>query len=912
MDIDSLSVYVGPNVHAREAVIRLRLDVKPSYADSLKRLGPDVIDKLAAVLPGLAREQAEWLAALRDGEALSIGDLVGKLALALQHAAGIDGTLAWSAPTDDPDVVEVFYSYGNEDIGVEAGEVACDLLAAIARADEGFPDLHEDVDDFLAYADRRSLGPSAMELVRAAQARDIPVYRLNDASLIQVGQGKYQQRIEAALTSKTSHIAVEIASDKNLANRLLADLGLPVPKQRVVYDVDEAIAAAERIGYPVVVKPLDGNHGRGVTVNITSEDGVADAFDTADAEGSAVVVETMLRGDDHRLLVVNGQLVAAARRVPGHVKGDGRHTIAELVDIVNQDPRRGVGHENVLTRIELDIQAKAMLEEKGYTAETVPADGEEVYLRKTANISTGGTAVDVTDTIHPDNKLMAERAIQAIGLDVGAVDFLTTDITKSHRDTGGGICEINAGPGLRMHIAPSEGTPRDVGGAIMDMLFPPGTQSRIPIAALTGTNGKTTTSRMLAHILKMAGHVVGQTSTDAVMIDGNVTVKGDMTGPYSANMVLRDPTVDIAVLETARGGIVRSGLGYNFCDVGAVLNVTSDHLGLGGVDTLDGLARVKRVIAEVTRGTVVLNADDEQTLKMAAFSPAERIMYVTQDPEHELVREHIRLGKPAVVLEQGVNGDQIVIYDNGRQMPLIWTRLVRATLEGKALHNVENAMFAAGMAYALGKTLDQIRTGLRTFDNSFFQSPGRMNVFDELGFRVILDYGHNEAAVEAMVDLVDRLKPRGQRIVGVTCPGDRRDEDVAAIAAKVAGHFDTYICHRDDDPRDRRPDEIPELMKAGLIANGVSPDAITIVEEESKSLEVALSLAEPDDLVLFFCEGITRCWKQIIHFTPKFTAPGPEPVAKRLAASAFDVPDGFVLTSDDRGVLIVPANDRET
>ena len=440
--------------------------------------------------------------------------------------------LAWSEPTDDPDVVEVFYSYGNEDIGIEAGEVACDMLAAIARAERGgSPDLDKDVEDFLAYADRRSLGPSAMELVRAAQARDIPVYRLNDASLIQVGQGKYQQRIEAALTSKTSHIAVEIASDKNLANRLLADLGLPVPKQRLVYNVDEAIGAAERIGYPVVIKPLDGNHGRGVTVDITDEDGIAAAFETADAEGSAVVVETMLRGDDHRLLVVNGQLVAAARRVPGHVKGDGRHTIAELVDIVNQDPRRGVGHENVLTRLELDDQAKSLLEEKGYTAETVPAEGEEVYLRKTANISTGGTAVDVTDTIHPDNKLMAERAIRAIGLDVGAVDFLTTDITKSYRETGGGICEINAGPGLRMHIAPSEGTPRDVGGAIMDMLFPPGTQARVPIAALTGTNGKTTCSRMLAHILKMAGHVVGQTSTDAVVIDGNVTVKGDMTGP---------------------------------------------------------------------------------------------------------------------------------------------------------------------------------------------------------------------------------------------------------------------------------------------------------------------------------------------------------------------------------------------
>ena len=911
MNIDSLSVYVGPNVHAREAVIRLRVDVRPIYAESLGGLGAEVIDRLAAVLPGLAREQAEWLAALHAGEALSVGDLVGKLALALQHAAGIDGTLAWSEPTDDPDVVEVFYSYGHEEIGIEAGEVACDMLAAIARDEDESGDLHEDVDDFLAYADRRSLGPSAMELVRAAQARDIPVYRLNNASLIQVGQGKYQQRIEAALTSKTSHIAVEIASDKNLANSLLADLGLPVPRQRLVYSVDEAMAAAERIGYPVVVKPLDGNHGRGVTVDIAGEDGIAAAFEFADAEGSAVVVETMLRGDDHRLLVVNGQLVAAARRVPGHVRGDGRHTIAELVDIVNQDPRRGVGHENVLTRLELDSQAEGLLEDKGYTAQTVPAEGEEVYLRKTANISTGGTAVDVTDTIHPDNKLMAERAIRAIGLDVGAVDFLTTDITKSYRETGGGICEINAGPGLRMHIAPSEGTPRDVGGAIMDMLFPPGTQARVPIAALTGTNGKTTCSRMLAHILKMAGHVVGQTSTDAVMIDGNVTVKGDMTGPLSANMVLRDPSVDIAVLETARGGIVRSGLGYNFCDVGAVLNVASDHLGLGGVDTLDDLARVKRVVAEVTRGTVVLNADNEHTLKMAAFSPASQVMYVTRDPEHELVREHIRLGKPAIVLELGLNGEQIVIYDNGRQMPLMWTHLIPATLEGKALHNVENAMFAAGMAYALGKTLDQVRTGLRTFDTSFFQSPGRMNVFDEHGFRVILDYGHNEAAVGSMVDVVDRLKPRGRRIVGVTCPGDRRDEDVAAIAAKVAGHFDTYICHRDDNLRDRRPDEIPRLMRAALIAEGVAPDVITIIEEEERALDAALSQAQPDDLVLFFCEGITRCWKRIVHFTPTFTAPGPVPVTKRLAASAFDVPDGFVLASDDRGVLIVPATDRE-
>ena len=415
----------------------------------------------------------------------------------------------------------------------------------------------------------------------------------------------------------------------------------------------------------------------------------------------------------------------------------------------------------------------------------MPPEGEVVFLRKTANLSTGGTAIDVTDVIHPDNKLMAERAIRAVGLDIGGVDFLTTDITQSYRDTGGAICEINAGPGMRMHIAPSEGKGRDVGGAVMDMLFPAGTPARIPIAALTGTNGKTTTARMLAHVLKMAGHVVGQTSTDAVYIDGNVTVKGDMTGPKSAPAwccATRRSTW--RCIETARGGIVRAGLGYRFCDVGAVLNVTSDHLGLGGVDTVEELAEVKRLVVEVAKDTAVLNADNEHTLKMAAYTAAKHICYVTRNPDHPLVREHIRLGQRAVVLEQGLNGDQIVIYDNGSQLPLIWTHLIPATVEGKALHNVENAMFTAAMAYALGLSLDQIRTGLRTFDNTFFQSPGRMNIFDEHGFRVILDYGHNEAAVGAMVDLVERLNPIGKRIVCVTAPGDRRDEDIRDIAAQ--------------------------------------------------------------------------------------------------------------------------------
>jgi cyanophycin synthetase len=912
MEIVSTAVYVGPNVFAKQPLIRLTVDLHRRADMPVSEVADRVLPPLLQRLPGLATARAETGEALVDrlerNPDARLGELLAHLALALMNRAGAPAATAFTRPGAHPDEVEVLYGYESEEVGLEAGDVARAMLIELIapREDGPPPDLDETIEDFVDYAGRRALGPSALALVRAAEARDIPWVRLNDASLIQLGQGRHQRRIEAALTSQTSHIAVEIASDKELCSRLLSDLGLPVPKQRMVRSPEDAVRAATRIGYPVVVKPVDGNHGRGVAVNLATDAEVEDAFEVAEAEGSGVVVESMILGDDHRLLVVGGKLVAAARRMPGHVVGDGTRTVAELVEIVNQDPRRGAGHENMLTRLELDAVADRLLAERGMTAASVPAAGEVVYLRKTANLSTGGTAIDVTDVIHPDNRLMAERAIQAVGLDLGGVDFLTADITASWRDTGGAICEINAGPGMRMHIAPSEGQGRDVGGAVIDMLFPAGAPARIPVAALTGTNGKTTTARMLAHVLKMAGHVVGQTSTDAVYIDGNVTVKGDMTGPASARMVLRDPTVDMAVIETARGGIVRAGLGYDFCDVGAVLNVTSDHLGLGGVDTVDQLAEVKRLVVEVAKDTAVLSADNEHTLKMAAHAPAQHICYVTMNPENPLVREHIRLGKRAVVLEKGVNGEQIVIYDNGGQIPLIWTHLIPATLEGKALHNVENAMFTAAMAYALGKSLDQIRNGLRTFDNTFYQSPGRMNVFDEYGFRVILDYGHNEAAVGAMVDLVERLNPLGRRIVCVTCPGDRRDEDIRAIARVVAGKFDAYVCHSDDNPRGREATEVPEMIRAELIDCGVDPAAVEIAPSEAASVQTALEMARPNDLVLIFCDAITATWKQIIYFRPA-EAPAPPAPERVVAAAGFAVPDGWRLVSDDRGVRIAPA-----
>nr|MBA3445881.1 cyanophycin synthetase [Gemmatimonadales bacterium] len=533
-----------------------------------------------------------------------------------------------------------------------------------------------------------------------------------------------------------------------------------------------------------------------------------------------------------------------------------------------------------------------------------------VFLRSTGNLSTGGTATDVTDQVHPDNIEMAVRAVKAIGLDVGGVDFLSTDVTESYKDVGGAICEVNAAPGFRMHMAPSEGRPRDVGGPVMDMLFPPGTPTRIPIAAITGTNGKTTTARMLAHIQKLAGHHVGLTSTDGVYINGQRTVAGDMTGPVATRMVLSDPSVDVAVLEIARGGLLRAGMGVRTCDVGAVLNVKADHLGLRGIGTLEQLAEVKRIVVEVARETAILNADDPLCLKMADYTEAKNLCYATMDPTHELVGEHIKAGGRGVVLETGIKGQMITIYDHGANIPLLWTHLIPATLEGRAMHNVQNAMFAAAMAFSMGLKLEDIRHGLRTFDTTFFQAPGRMNIYDEHPFKVILDYGHNPAAVEAMCALVERLDVSGRRICVIAVPGDRRDEDISEIGRIAAGHFERYICRRDDQLRGRRSDEVPELLRKALMSHGVSDEQILVIPSEEEAIDTALRQAATGDLLLIFADAITRSWKQVIQFRPEAPPPTgerlrasrPEPVTASAAAVQEDHRHEFV--RDSRGVRI--------
>ncbi|HLS46890.1 MAG TPA: cyanophycin synthetase [Gemmatimonadales bacterium] len=881
MRILDRTVYVGPSLYAHFPVIRLDVDLGVLEDWPSARLGPDFINGLLAALPGLSEHGCSYgepgglVRRLTEGEGTWMGHILEHVAIELQNIAGHPLTFGKTRSLGPRGHYWIVYQYEQREVGLEAGELARTLLLSLLprelRDEDAVPrgfDFAAERDDFIRFTQRHALGPSTAALVHAAEERRIPWMRPGSNSLIQFGHGRYRRRVQATVTSETSHIAVELASDKEETNRILANLGLPVPAQELVQTVGGALRAAESIGYPVVVKPYNANHGRGISIHLTDADQVRAAFEMARELSRSVLIESYVTGYDHRMLVVNGKLIAVAQRIPGHVVGDGIHTVEQLVAEVNADPRRGIGHEKVLTRLEFDAQAEQLLARRGYTRDSVPDAGEPVYLRLTGNLSTGGTAIDMTDVVHPDNVEMAVRTVKAIGLDVGGVDFLTSDITRSFKEVGGAIVEVNAAPGFRMHMAPSEGKPRDVAGPVLDMLFPPGAPSRIPIAAVTGTNGKTTTARMLAHIHKLAGHLVGLTSTDGVYIDGQPTVAGDMTGPRATRMVLSDPFVDVAVLEIARGGLLRAGMGVRQVDVGAVLNVKADHLGRRGIDTVEELAKVKRIVVEVARDTAVLNADDPLCLAMADHTDAKHVCYVTMNPEHELVREHIQAGGRGIVLEGSMTGRMITLYDHGAHIPLLPAHLIPATLDGRAVHNVQNAMFAAAMAFSMGLKLENIRHGLQTFDTTFFQAPGRGNVFDEHPFKVILDYGHNPAAIEAMVQFVDRLQADGRRIVILSAPGDRRDEDIREIARIAAGWFDYYICRRDDGLRGRGPDEVPGLLKDGLVEFGVPEEQIALVPDEQEATAAGLAAARPGDLLLVFGDSITRTWEQIVNFRP--------------------------------------------
>ncbi|GGM18263.1 cyanophycin synthetase [Nakamurella endophytica] len=877
-------VYRGPNYWSYEPAVHFVVDIGGLEDTPTDRL-PGFTEMLLAALPGLQDHQCSRG---RDGgfverlhEGTWAGHVTEHVALELQRTAGHEITRGKTRSTGERGVYHVIFGYLDETVGTMAGRLAVRLVNALVAESDRTPPPEPDFDfraeheAFLRTSQRVAFGPSTQAILDEAIARDIPWQRLNSASLVQLGHGVHQQRIRATMTSQTSSLAVDIASDKELTNRLLAAAGLPVPASDVVRTADDAVRVARRIGYPVVVKPLDGNHGRGVAINLTTPEAVRAAFTVAydESRRGHVLVESFITGRDYRVLVVGGNMVAIAERVPAHVLGDGTSTVAELVEATNADPRRGVGHEKVLTRIAVDDAAVALVREQGYAMTDVPPRGEMVKLALTGNMSTGGISIDRTFEAHPDNVDIAEEAARVVGLDIAGIDFLCPDITQPVRETGGGICEVNAAPGFRMHSHPTVGEPQYVAKPVVDLLFPPGTPARIPIVAVTGTNGKTTTTRMIGHIFKGMGRKVGMTSTDGVVIDDRLVIRADASGPKSARMVLQNPRVDFAVFEVARGGILREGLGYSRNDVAVVLNVAPDHLGLRGIDTVEQLARVKQVIVEAVprNGAAVLNADDPLVAGMRRVCAGE-VVWFSLDPDNRMISDHCRRGGKAVVLERGELGELVVLVHGRRRMPLAYTHLLPATFNGKARFNVQNAMAAAGAAYCAGAHLHDIRAGLRSFTPSYYQAPGRMNLTEVHGVKVVVDYCHNAPAMVALGDFVDRyfddVGPieRPQRIGVIATAGDRRDQDMRDLGREAARHFDVMVVREDLRLRGRQPGETAALIVEGAREAqqaGRRLKEIDVVLDEIDATRSAVERANSGDLVVLCVDRARAVWDEL-------------------------------------------------
>lgn len=893
LTIRSTRVYRGPNVWSYEQAIHLVVDlgVLEQYPTNLL---PGFTDQLVELLPNIEAhtcsrgQRGGFVERLREGTWL--GHVAEHIALQLQQEAGHDMRRGKTrAVRDEVGVYNVIYGFMDERVGLAAGALAVRLVNHLVQPEEGF-DFATALDEFLVRAGRTAFGPSTGAIIEEAVSRDIPWTRLNEHSLVQLGQGVHAQRIRATMTSQTSALAVDIAGDKNLTTRLLASAGLPVPKAETVRTADGAVSAARRVGFPVVVKPLDGNHGRGVVLNLTSDEEVRDAFVIAQAQSrrGVVQVESFITGKDYRCLIIGGRMAAIAERVPAHVVGDGEHTVQELVDITNSDPRRGVGHEKVLTRIKVDDAAIELVREQGFGMDEVPPADKMVKLALTGNMSTGGISVDRTFDAHPDNIEIAEEAARMIGLDVAGIDFICPDITAPVRETGGAICEVNAAPGFRMHTHPTVGEPQFIAKPVVDLLFPPGAPSRVPIVAVTGTNGKTTTSRMLAHIMKGLGRKVGMTSTDGIVIDERLVIKADASGPRSARMVLQNPRVDFAIMEVARGGILREGLGYDRNDIAVVTNIQADHLGLRGVDSLEDLAAVKSVVVEAVPrdGYAVLNADDPLVRKMRRRCSGTIVWFSMEPPGSEVrdfIDERCRRGARAVVLESSERGEMIVLKQGRRSMPLAWTHLLPSTFNGAARMNVANALAAAGAAFAAGAPLHDIRQGLRTFDTSYYLSPGRLNRLEVNNAEVFVDYCHNPPGMERLGEFVEAYVGQRQgstdhrisRIGMIGAAGDRRDEDVRELARVAAQHFDVLIMREDDNLRRRPAGEAAALLVEGAReaqAGGARVRQIETVLDEHDAVRHAVLRANPGDVVVLCVDQHAKVLNELESFSQKAQA----------------------------------------
>lgn len=864
----------GPNYWSgyRKKLIVMRLDLEDfehTPTDKIDSFGP----RLEELMPGLFKhgcsyqEPGGFLRRVEEGT--WAGHVVEHLALELQTLAGMDTGYGRTRETSQAGVYNVVFSYVEEDAGRYAARAAVKLfedLAAGKPLEELQGAVAEDVQRLREIREDVRFGPSTGAIVQEAENRDIPHIRLNAQSLVQLGYGVNQQRIQATVTGRTNMIAVDLASDKDATKKLLGSMGVPVPRGVLIVEEDEIERAVERLGFPVAVKPLDANHGKGITVGLNTADEVRAAFPVAKRYSRRVIVEQSLTGQDFRALVINNRLVAVAERTPAHVTGDGRQTVRELIDATNRDPRRGYGHEKVLTLIDLDAQTESLLAARGLTAESVIGAGEVLYLKTTANISTGGTAIDRTDEVHPFNVSLFERIARIVGLDVAGIDVVAPDVTTPLTENGGGIIEVNAAPGFRMHLAPSDGIARNVAEHVIDMLFPPGAPARVPVIAVTGTNGKTTTTRLIAHVVKNSGLNVGFTTTEGIYIGNSLIQPGDNTGPVSAQLVLKDPTVQVAVLETARGGIIRAGLGFDRCDIGVVLNVTVDHLGLKDIETIEDMARVKAVVPRAVGedGHAVLNADDELVFAMREDTPG-RVALFSMEEENPHIVEHTSGGGVACVFENGyvtlLKGRWKVRVEKVINIPL--------TYGGRAAFMIQNVLAATLAAYLQGVSIEDIRVGLTTFVPSVAQTPGRLNLIEMGGFTVLIDFAHNPAGMEALQRFISKFPNKTKTgVIGGT--GDRRDDDLRLYGRIAAQMFTNVIVREDDDLRGRPPGESTRFVVEGV--RSASPDMpVKEITDAPEAIEYALRHARKGELVVILADNVSRSVELVSKFREKLT-----------------------------------------
>lgn len=853
MQIKAIQVYRGRNIYSHKLVIKMSLDLE-EYYDTPTNAIEGFNEKLLKYIPGLANHRCStgidhgFLMRLDEGTYLA--HVAEHSILEIQNMLGFNVKYGKARVTDTANIYEVIYQYELERAGILCGELVVDLFnSLIGRLSFPFKERFEEIQKKIACC---TLGPSTDSIYKEATGRGIPVMRIGRDSILQLGYGKYQKRIEATLTQNASCVAVDIACDKELTKNILKDACLPVPDGGITSDIGEAIEIANEIGYPVVVKPADGNQGKGVTVNIISDDEVKEAFDAAQRYSREIIVEKYIQGKDYRVLVVGDNVAAAAQRIPPFIVGDGFSTIAQLVDAENANPKRGVDHERQLTKIVIDDICRSYLKKKNLTTESVLKDGEKLYLRENANLSTGGTARDCTDIIHPLNMELAIRAAKLIGLDVAGVDITAPDISKPITETDGAIIEINAAPGVRMHLYPAEGKPRNVAKAIVDLLYPAGSKFSIPIVSVTGTNGKTTTTRMIAHVLSLYGYNVGMTTTGGIYINNRCILKGDTTGPSSARTVLSDRDVEAAVLETARGGIIRSGLGYDLADVGIITNISDDHLGIEGIKTLKDLAFVKSLVAEAVKdkGYAVLNADDKFTPFISSRVKS-NIIYFSRSKDNLVLKKHLYAGNMGVYLNDGV----ICIGRGEDVIPVAGIMDIPSTLEGRVAYNIENSLAATAGCCGLGIPADAISKGLKTFYLNDVQNPGRFNIYNVGNYRVLVDYGHNIAGYTGVLDAAKKLG--GLRLVGIIgVPGDRSDESIMKIG-KIAGeNFDYIYIKEDMDLRGRSPGEVARLLEFGAVSAGKAKKSMKIILSETEALETAMENAKPGDLIVIFYEKL--------------------------------------------------------